>query len=188
MTAEKSTTDETTNKIITENSLLNNYNYQTEIANNNNNNEININPDDYMTIPIKTFNKIINISDLNNEEWINTLLSKETKWMTKRDIIEELTKNLINTNTNITDISSIPNYDQFFSCLKILLKDSNVNVVQSSINLVKALSTKLYKLFASYAREYIPLILSKFKEKKDKLNKDIINALSTMLKNSITFK
>ena len=40
--------------------------------------------------------------------------------------------------------------------------------------------------FSPYAKDYLPLILEKFREKKDKLNKEIINTLTSLLKCNIT--
>jgi hypothetical protein len=142
---------------------------------------------EYNTTPISLSKKSINFSDLYNQDWVENLLSKDKKWNDKKDLLDNAT-NTLNSNKissqDFTENSVI--YESIFSALKQLLKDSNINVVLSSLSTITAFSSQLGTSFSPYAKEYLPLILDKFREKKDKLNKEIMNTLTSLLKCNIT--
>jgi len=123
------------------------------------------------------------LHEIYNDEMIEDLLSKEKKWMDKKEILDEFTKSLNNCKLISSNIND--NENLFYACRQ-LLKDSNINITQSTLNLINVLSIQLGKPFATYAKEYMPWILEKFKDKKDKLNKEIITTLSSFLKYNLT--
>jgi hypothetical protein len=124
------------------------------------------------------------LHEIYNDDMVEDLLSKDKKWMDKKEILDEFTKNLYNCKL-ISESSLNDNENLFYACRQ-LLKDTNINITQSTLNLINVLSIQLGKPFATYAKEYMPWILEKFKDKKDKLNKEIITTLSSFLKYNLT--
>ena len=124
------------------------------------------------------------LHELYNDDILECLLSKEKKWMDKKEILDELTKN-INSN-KIVYTGSLADFEKFFFSCRQMLKDTNINIVQSTLNMINSLSIQFGKPFGIYAKEYFPWILEKFKEKKEKLNKEIITTLSSFLKYNLS--
>lgn len=109
-----------------------------------------------------------------DEHWISTLLSK--RWNEKKKMID-------NFNEQISDLAEDVFSDELLSCIKNLLKDNNIQVNHGAIQTVQLLANRLGKKISYYINEeFIPAIFEKFKEKKEKINKDIINTLLTILK------
>lgn len=98
-------------------------------------------------------------------DWAEGLLIQEKKWMEKKELLDEFynfTKNLKIQKTNRSHV---------IASFQKLLKDSNQNVVNCTINCINNLCLGLRKDFKE-SKEFIWAFLDKFKEKKEKLFKD----------------
>jgi hypothetical protein len=116
-----------------------------------------------------------------NEEWATELTSKERKWIEKVDMLNDFVKKIQD-----VKIKNGPKSHLIASFQK-LLKESNINVVNSVINALEALVKGLRKDFTE-SKEFILPLFEKFKEKREKITNDITSTLNAMLTYCITIE
>ena len=75
------------------------------------------------------------------------------------------------------------NIDLINDCLRDLLKNININISHSTILLISELTVLLQRQFIG-CKDHFPLICEKFKEKNEKMNKDIHVCLVNMITNT----
>ena len=126
---------------------------------NNNNNLINKN-DNLNDDEIDIFTKKNGFDDT----FIDYILKPERKWKEKKEMLDNFVK--------ATDPLLIPkikntNRNNFNEMLKIMLKDPNINVVNSAINAINNLSCILKDKY-NEAKDFMLILLDFFKEKNKK--------------------
>ncbi len=141
---------------------------------NNNNNLINKN-DNLNDDEIDIFTKKNGFDDT----FIDYILKPERKWKEKKEMLDNFVK--------ATDPLLIPkikntNRNNFNEMLKIMLKDPNINVVNSAINAINNLSCILKDKY-NEAKDFMLILLDFFKEKNERFS----NCLMTCLDNIITY-
>lgn len=124
-------------------------------------------------VPINVFN-----SDKPpyNEIWAENISNKTTKWTEKKDAIEQCIKTITNKKLVNTQRSYL------IQPFKLLLKDSNVNVVCPIIQLISTLAQCLHKNF-SEVNQYQSLIIDKLKDKNKKVANESIVCLESLFFN-----
>jgi cytoskeleton-associated protein 5 len=115
-----------------------------------------------------------------NEAWCNGVLGME-KWIDKKNALEEL-----NNEANVPKLAD-KNPAEIAGMAKRLLNDNNVNVNMQAIKLIGVLAKGLRKSFDGYARQFVPILLQKFKDKKNTIVSEAHTALDNLLK-STTFE
>lgn len=101
-----------------------------------------------------------------SSEWTEELLTKEMKWSDKKTKLEEFI-----TYTKNIKIQKSSNRHHFIAMLLLLLKDSNINVVNSTILCINSLTLGLRENFKESIDFFLPL-LEKFKDKNTKIYHD----------------
>ena len=124
-------------------------------------------------IPVKLFDSEKAEFD---EAWINKILDKSMKWIEKQENIQ----NAIKACTNKKIVNTSRSY--LITPFKLLLKDSNVNVVSSIIQLISTMSTGLKKNF-SEVREYSLLLIDKLKDPNKKVVNESMSCIETLINN-----
>jgi cytoskeleton-associated protein 5 len=93
------------------------------------------------------------------EKWVNTVLAFE-KWTDKKQALEEL-----NNEANYPKLAE-KNPIELVTLAKRLINDSNLQVTLQAIKLVGLLAKGQRKYFESYAKQFFPVIIQKYKDKK----------------------
>lgn len=109
-----------------------------------------------------------------NEAWINSLNNKSIKWIEKKEKLELA----VNTCNNVKIANSNRHY--LLQPFKLLLKDSNINVVAYTIMLIKALSNNLKCLYIE-SKEFLPLLLEKLKDNNKKIVCESISCIESFI-------
>ena len=94
-----------------------------------------------------------------NEKWVNSVLNME-KWVEKKQALEELNKE-----ANYPKLVE-KNAIELVTLAKRLINDSNLQVMLQAMKLVGLLAKGQRRYFEQYARQFFPLIIQKFKDKK----------------------
>lgn len=109
-----------------------------------------------------------------NDNWCEKVLN-QAKWNEKKELLDEFI-----TAANVPKLQN-SNYYPILSMVKKILNDSNINVMCCGIKILGILAKGLRKAFQSPARNFFPLLLSKFKDKKtfiiDETHKSLENFL-----------
>lgn len=114
------------------------------------------------------------------ESWANTVLGME-KWTDKKQALQEL-----NNEANYPKLAE-KSPIELVTLAKRLLNDSNLQVMLQSLKLVGLLAKGQRKFFESYARQFLPLILQKFKDKKTQVLQETHSTLDNLMY-SLTFE
>ena len=93
------------------------------------------------------------------EKWCNGVLAME-KWTEKKTALEELNKEC--DYPKLAEKSAA----EIIAMAKRLINDSNVNVMLQTVKLIGLLAKGQRRYFDNYARQFFPLLLQKFKDKK----------------------
>ena len=93
------------------------------------------------------------------EKWCNGVLAME-KWTEKKTALEELNKEC--DYPKLAEKSAA----EIIAMAKRLINDSNVNVMLQTVKLIGLLAKGQRRYFDNYARQFLPLLLQKFKDKK----------------------
>lgn len=109
-----------------------------------------------------------------NEKWVNSVLSME-KWVDKKQALEDL-----NNEANYPKLAE-KSPIELVTLAKKLINDSNVQVMVQAMKLVGLLSKGQRKYFESYSRQFFPLIIQKFKDKKTQVVMETHNCLDNMM-------
>lgn len=123
----------------------------------------------------KNFNSSESVNLFENkfsEQWVEEILQKDKKWSEKKEMLENFIK--------ISDGIKIENngYSNMLNCFLLLLKDSNINVVNTTVLAINNFAKGLRKdLSLDSAKELVLALIDKLKEKRDKIANDILNAL-----------
>jgi len=94
-----------------------------------------------------------------DEDWCENLLQTK-KWSEKRDMLEEVMKVLQD------ESAKLENYSSITQCLKKLLDNSNIVVVNSALKCLGLLASALKGTFGSSAKNILNSVVQKCKDKK----------------------
>lgn len=109
-----------------------------------------------------------------NEKWVNTVLAFE-KWTDKKKALEEL-----NGDANYPKLAEKSPID-LVTLAKRLVNDSNLQVMLQAIRLVGLLAKGQRKYFDSFGRQFFPIIIQKFKDKKTQVLTEAQSCLDHLL-------
>ena len=109
-----------------------------------------------------------------DEGFVSKMLKKDCKWKEKKDAFDKLAKY-----TDPSEINSIKNTDRtfFVEMVKKLLKQPNINVIQSIINALNNLALGLNSNFIE-AKDLFTYLLCFLKEKKESIIISLITCLT----------
>lgn len=112
------------------------------------------------------------------EKFVEEILKPEKKWKEKKEMFDEF----VNA-TQPEKILKIKNTPRVFftEMLKIMLKDPNINVINSIILSINNISKGLRGDFTE-GRDFFLILIDFFKEKKEKFTNDLMNTLESLLK------
>lgn len=108
------------------------------------------------------------------ENWVNSVLSME-KWTDKKQALQEL-----NNEANYPKLAE-KSPIELVTLSKRLLNDTNVQVMLQSMKLVGLLSKGQRKYFEPFAKQFLPLLLQKFKDKKTQVLQETHCALDNLM-------
>jgi cytoskeleton-associated protein 5 len=114
------------------------------------------------------------------EKWCNSVLAME-KWTEKKAALEEINKEL--DYPKLAEKSA----GELVTLAKRLIIDSNVQVMLQSMKLVGLLAKGQRKYFDHYAKQFLPTLLQKFKDKKTQVIQETHTTLDNLLF-SLTFE
>lgn len=108
------------------------------------------------------------------EKWCNGVLAME-KWVEKKAALEELNKEA--DYPKLAEKSAA----EIVGMAKRLINDSNVQVMLQTVKLVGLLAKGQRKYFDNYARQFLPLLLQKFKDKKTQVLQETHAGLDNLM-------
>jgi len=112
-----------------------------------------------------------------DDSFIEMILKPERKWKEKKEMLDNFVKS--------TDPIIIPkikntNRNNFNDMLKIILKDPNINVVNSAINVINNLSCGLKQNYIE-GKDFMIILLEFFKEKNERFSNCLMNTLDNLI-------
>lgn len=116
-----------------------------------------------------------------NEAWAEDIISKDRKWSEKKEMLD----NFIQA-SNVMKINNSSKSHIIVSFQK-LLKDNNINVVNSVIMAINNIAKGLRKDFME-AKEFLLPLLEKLKEKREKLVQDVFTCLDSLMTHCINME
>ena len=108
------------------------------------------------------------------ERWCNSVLAME-KWQEKKQALEELNKEC--DYPKLAEKSAV----EIVTMVKRLINDSNVNVMLQAMKLVGLLAKGQRRYFDNYARQFLPVVLQKFKDKKTLVLQEAHSSLDNLM-------
>lgn len=108
------------------------------------------------------------------EKWCNGVLAME-KWVEKKAALEELNKEA--DYPKLAEKSAA----EIIGMAKRLINDSNVQVMLQTVKLIGLLAKGQRKYFDNYARQFLPLLLQKFKDKKTQVLQETHAGLDNLM-------
>ena len=112
-----------------------------------------------------------------DDSFIDIILKPERKWKEKKEMLDNFVKS--------TDPIIIPkikntNRNNFNDMLKIILKDPNINVVNSAINVINNLCSGLKQNYIE-GKDFMIILLEFFKEKNERFSNCLMNTLDNLI-------
>ena len=108
------------------------------------------------------------------EKWCNGVLAME-KWVDKKQALEELNKEC--DYPKLAEKSAL----EIVTMAKRLINDSNVQVMLQAMKLVGLLAKGQRKYFDNYAKQFLPVLLQKFKDKKTNVLQETHSSLDNIM-------
>ncbi|CAG9332562.1 unnamed protein product [Blepharisma stoltei] len=109
-----------------------------------------------------------------NERWTESVLAME-KWIDKKNALEELNNDL--NYPKLAEKSPIA----LTTLAKRLFNDSNINVMVQAMRLIGLLAKGQRKYFDSFAKQFFPMMIMKFKDKKPQVIQEAHIGLDNLL-------